>query len=817
MIEVMTKPLSDFAHKHTYVPVSGGKETYHQSKMDIRLKLTSIASDQNSRFSIYKDLILRPKNLFLVMKYLKKQDRRFHKSLLKILTSRSSVYRKVTRYKFATDQTDLESYSDNLYNFKNYLRSLKKYQKSDAELSLSYEGFEPFVNEKIYGLDLETSFSNPKISIIICTYENPQLVFSVLTSIRNLESSSPFEVILVDDGSKRNLVTEFTNLRGVHIYQLDENVGFLRAANFGASKAKGQFLWFLNDDCLLLDGAMSKLVEALESSTEVAVAGSLLLNPDLTVQEAGVQIFRSGDILQLGRNLEQNHPMLNFCREVDYVSGASFMVKREAWEALGGFDDTFAPAYFEDSDFCLRTWKSGRKVLFCHGSRVVHLEGQSFGSDANKNSQKFQLMARNQKTFDLRWKLKENIDFWESPTRGLRFFSNRASREVAVYVDHQIPYPGRDSGNLRADQIIHSLKDLGFHVVVVSRINVANLSHVQKLRDEGFELYPNWANFTQCHGVDSDQIKFFWVSRLEVLDNLYSDIRLYSKAKLIYDTVDLHFLRLKRLNESRLQTNETINAIEAELAYREQERVRSRELQLARLSDATVLVGEYEKQLIKGEVHKSKLKVLWKYVPSQMQEGIENLSNEVSLEEKSITSILFVGSFLHQPNIQAIDWFSKRIVPRLKEIGLNFRLTVVGPGATSDKVKTWDSCIEYIGWVEDLTPIYSETDFVIAPLLSGAGLKGKVLETLAMGKPLIATSVAIEGFGLEKGREYLHADTEEEFVSAICGLVGDYNLRSELSVKGREFIRNRFSKEEFTSRLRAIINDTLNSDANELS
>jgi GT2 family glycosyltransferase len=817
MLQGMNKPASDLAYRYTFISAPRGEKTYNQAKTDINLKLTSIKSAQNSKFSIYKDLILRPKNLLLVMRYLKRQDFRFLLILWKVITSRSNVYRKLSWNRFGKDQIDLRNYDDNLNNLKSYLNSLKRYQRLDTELSLTYGLLEPFVNERIYGIDLETTVDDPKISIIICTYQNPKLVVSLLTSIRNLEYSLPFEVILVDDGSKKDRVTEFINLRGVHVYQLDENVGFLRASNFGASKAKGQYLWFVNDDCLLLNGAMSTLVEALDSSTDVAVAGSLLLNPDLTIQEAGVQIFRSGEIWQMGKTLDRTHPFLGFSREVDYVSGASLMVKRETWEALGGFDETFAPAYFEDSDFCLRTWKSGKKVLFCHGSRVVHMGGQSFGSSTDPKSQKSQLLDRNKRFFDLRWKLEENTDFWESPNQGLRFFANRASREVAVFVDHQIPYPGRDSGNLRADQIIHGLKDLGFHVIVVSRINVANLNYVQKLRNEGFELHPNWESFTRCHGTDSNTIKLFWVSRLNVLDELYSSIRLYSKAKLIYDTVDLHHLRLERLNETRFGTNGTINTIEAELACREQARVRSRELQLARLSDAAVLVGEYEIQRIKDVVDKSKLKVLWKYVPNKMLEEINIVTKKDFSEEKSITSILFVGSFYHQPNIQAIDWFSERIAPRLKELGINFKLIAVGPGAANDKVKTWDSGIEYIGWVEDLKPIYSGTDFVIAPLLSGAGLKGKVLESLAMGKPLIATSVAVEGFGLEKGIEYLHADTEEEFVSAICELASDYNLRLELSRKGQEFIRNRFSKDEFTSRLRGIINEMLCLDSDALS
>lgn len=248
-----------------------------------------------------------------------------------------------------------------------------------------------------------SSESIPSVSIIIPTFDGLSLLHSCLRSIRDwVPRWLPCEVIVADDGSidgsrewTERWAAEEDNR--VVFRDADENRGFLRNCNHAAASAQGEMILFLNNDTVILPDAVEALLRIRQS-----VSGSRLLFPDGRLQEAGGMVYRDASAANIGKfDTRPSRPIYCTRRPVVYTSGAALMVPKEIWKALGGFDEYFAPAYYEDTDLCLRAQVRGVDVVYQPESNVVHFEGATSGTSTETGPKRFQLL--NQQKFADRW------------------------------------------------------------------------------------------------------------------------------------------------------------------------------------------------------------------------------------------------------------------------------------------------------------------------------------------------------------------------------------------------------------------------------
>lgn len=209
--------------------------------------------------------------------------------------------------------------------------------------------------------------------------------------------SAGIELIAVDDASPDGTGDRLESEDGVIVIRNHESIGFGASCNLGAARADRRFLCFLNSDSIVHSGWLVPLTEAAEVDG-VGVVVAELLNEDGTIQEAGCTVGRDGSTFPLGRGAEANDPTWSFSREVDYGSAACLLTRRADFEADGGFDAAFSPAYYEDADLCLRFAERGLRTVFAPASRVTHL-GYASGSVERARA----LVDRNRKTFLERW------------------------------------------------------------------------------------------------------------------------------------------------------------------------------------------------------------------------------------------------------------------------------------------------------------------------------------------------------------------------------------------------------------------------------
>jgi GT2 family glycosyltransferase len=275
---------------------------------------------------------------------------------------------------------------------------------SDAVVSITAaNGREPVVRWK---REAETP-SVPSVSIVVPCHDGIAYTRACLSSLREtLTPETAAEVIVVDDcssDSTREWVEALASEDGrFKLLSNPANLGFLRSSNRGAAEATGDILIFLNNDTIMLPAWLEPLLRVLREQPETGVVGGRLLYPDGTLQEAGGLVFADASAAKFGYgDADPEDPLYSHLREVDYVSGCLLMTPRPLFEELGGFDERFAPGFYEDADYCFAVRASGRRVYYQPESTIVHVEGGTAGTDLRAGMKRHQVL--NESTFRDKW------------------------------------------------------------------------------------------------------------------------------------------------------------------------------------------------------------------------------------------------------------------------------------------------------------------------------------------------------------------------------------------------------------------------------
>jgi GT2 family glycosyltransferase len=242
------------------------------------------------------------------------------------------------------------------------------------------------------------NFSSPLVSIIVVVRNNIHLSALCLASLLE-NAGSGYEVIVVDNGSSDETSRVLFLTANVMVIRNEDNRGFGPACMQGVGRASGSFLCFLNNDALIEAGSLSAAVQDCVEDPRIGAVGGKILNANGTLQEAGCIVWRDGRTHQYGRGDDPNLPQYAFRRSVDYCSGVFLVTPRKAFEELGGFDARYAPAYYEDVDYCMKAWASGRKVIYEPRSTVVHYENASSSDRATA----LEKVIVNHENFTSRW------------------------------------------------------------------------------------------------------------------------------------------------------------------------------------------------------------------------------------------------------------------------------------------------------------------------------------------------------------------------------------------------------------------------------
>ncbi|MCW3015136.1 MAG: glycosyl transferase, partial [Solirubrobacterales bacterium] len=245
------------------------------------------------------------------------------------------------------------------------------------------------------------TFAEPVVSIVIPVYNGAELTERCLRAVLHATDEIPYEVIVVDDGDDPEVRRLLDGLEGVVVLRNKENLGYLRSVNRGSAAARGQHILQLNNDTEPQPGCLAPLLSRLDSSPDIGIVVPKLLFPDGRLQEAGSIVWRDGNAYNYGFGAEEAAFPYNFTRDVDYGSAAAMLVRGSLWRELGGFDERFAPGYYEDVDLCFATRRHGQRVVYEPASRIIHVHGGSMGTDITVGAKRYQEINRS--TFAEKW------------------------------------------------------------------------------------------------------------------------------------------------------------------------------------------------------------------------------------------------------------------------------------------------------------------------------------------------------------------------------------------------------------------------------
>jgi GT2 family glycosyltransferase len=233
----------------------------------------------------------------------------------------------------------------------------------------------------------------PRVSIVLVLFNRAELTFGCLQSIL-ANTTTPFELIVVDNASVDDTSALLDQLDGVQIVRNADNRGFPAAVNQGARLARGDYLLLLNNDTQLLGPAIDTAVQVLGEQADAGAVGGKVLLLDGTLQEAGGILWQEAYTTFHGRGRGPDDAEFQIERNVDYCSGAFLMVRRHLFNQVGMLDEAYSPGYYEDVQLCVRLWQRGSRVVYHPHIAILHYENASSGQTGPHA-----LVERNQQIF----------------------------------------------------------------------------------------------------------------------------------------------------------------------------------------------------------------------------------------------------------------------------------------------------------------------------------------------------------------------------------------------------------------------------------
>ena len=627
----------------------------------------------------------------------------------------------------------------------------------------------------------------PDVSIVMPAHNEVKATYLALCSLLVAQNSATFEVIVVDDGSTDETTTLEKMVAGIvaGITVLHHRTPqrFIRACNAGAARAKGRYIALLNNDVEVTAGWLDALIDAFARFDQVGLVGSKLLYPNGQLQEAGGIVWGSENPWNYGNNQNPNEPRFSYARQADYLSGAALMLPTSVWEAVGGLSAEMEPMYFEDTDLAFKVRQAGFTTWFIPSSVVYHFEGMTSGTDVTTGFKKYQEV--NRPKFKRRWA----ADFAGHGEEGQHpdLEKDRGVMGRVLFIDYAPPREDRDAGSYAALQEMRLVQSLGYKVSFIST-NMAHLgSYTETLQNNGIEViyapfYLSAAEYLDHHAAEFDA---FYITRYYVAQAVLEKIRACApRAKVIFNNADLHFLRELRTARSEGDDGKLDRA----------RQTRTEEMDIIRAADVVLSYTEIEHSVIQAYTDAQATVVKCPWVVDVLDD-IPSLDNRRGLS--------FLGSFRHHPNVEGLEWFIQSVMPLLDVGQHNLDLAIYGSGMGDGMHDLASDRIHPHGFVEDVADAYNPHRISIAPLLSGAGIKGKVLSALAHGIPCIVSPIAAEGIGLRSGHDCFVADSAEEWVTAIMALNNDDALWQSISENARAYMRQTFSFERGRTMMRA--------------
>ena len=622
-----------------------------------------------------------------------------------------------------------------------------------------------------------SNYRNPKVSIVIPVYNEFEHTYNCIKSISKHSEEVEYEIIIANDCSTDLTMRINEIVTGISVISNEENLGFLKNCNNAAKHAKGKYILFLNNDTQVQENWLIPLINLIESDSKIGMVGSKLIYPDGRLQEAGGIYWKDGSAWNYGNRSNPDEPEYNYVKEVDYISGAAMMLLKDLWEEVEGFDERFVPAYCEDSDLAFAVRSKGYKVMYQPLSVVVHFEGVSNGTDVSSGVKSYQIV--NQKKLYEKWKHLLEKEHFENGKHVFQARDRTRNKKTILVIDHYVPHYDKDAGSRTVYQYLKLFVSMGFNVKFIGDNFFKHEPYTSELQQMGIEvLYGNyyennWKNWIK---INAEYIDFVFLNRPHISVKYIDFIKSNTDAKIIYYGHDLHFLR--EMREYELTGNRDL--------IKTSEYWKNKELSLMRKADVVYYPSIVEENEIKTIDNNINVKSIPAYIFDDVDEILYNIADR--------NDIMFIGGFNHKPNVDAVIWLAEEIYPIVSSYGLGIKFYIIGSNPPDEIKKYANENFIIKGFIDDdeLEKYYNTSRLSIVPLRYGAGIKGKVVEAMKHGIPVITTRVGSEGI-IESEEFLCIAESAVDFADKIIYLYNNEVKLSDMSIKSKDYVSKIFN------------------------
>lgn len=628
----------------------------------------------------------------------------------------------------------------------------------------------------------------PDLSVVVVLFNQAGLSLRTLQALAD-QRGVQFETIIIDNASADNTPELLQRTRGATVVRNTENIGFIRAARQGAALATGRYLVFLNSDAILQEGALAAALNAMQADLGIGALGGRVVLTDGGLQEAGNVIFSNGLAVGIGRNEDPFCHAARVRRTTDYVSGVFLVTPLVLWQKLGGFDEAFAPAYYEDVDYCLRVWQAGLRVVYEPAVLLEHLEWGSATGDSAKA-----LIEHNRDLFFRRysgWLTDQPAlapqpldgDMWRSP-------EDRPRRPRILVIDNEVPHMFKGGGLPRARLMLQALR--GWPVTLFPlwtahddwRAVYASLPQSVEVA-MGYGL-AGLEDFLERRQGVYDVLVVSRPPNLQALQPLrLRRPELFAGMRLVYDAEALFASReiaMAAVQGRPLTQTAAHDRISAEIA-------------LAADASDVLVVSSRDAKYFERAGHRTHI----------LSHGIAVRRNAPDLRGRS--GLLFVGA-LHPdtPNEDGLLWFVREVMPLLRlRMASPPVLSVVGV-CTSHKVAAMARAdIHILGPQDALEPHYDAARVFVAPVRFAGGVPAKVIEAVAGGVPTVASALLVRQLDWRDGIDIRSARDAQAFASSIEALLGDDTAWQRQQLAGWAQCEQRYDPDLFAQTLRRVL------------
>lgn len=575
--------------------------------------------------------------------------------------------------------------------------------------------------------------SAPVVSIIINSTNNHALQACLKSLFLNISDLYVYEVII----SSNNSDNPFKEMNGLTYVQDDKSY------NKSLAIATGKYICFLDAQTIVLPMWLESLVETMEEDDTVGCVGSKLYTSLGLIKQAGGIIDEKGHYYTYG---DYQHPSTfnyDYKRPVDFCYQTGMIVKKTDLVQINGFDHQI----YQSIDICfIIRHHLGKKIIYQPSAAVVDLQKEYLPKKSIEASAAFFLKWQSVLTAEYQF---ENLE--QAATRFL-------PKQTISVIDSYLPFFDKESGSNRLFQLLKIFKQLNYHVNFIPNDGkyVAPYYHIltSKLGIPVVYNYCGKKQFKQAIFDMIDRTEVMWISRPNLNLKYQYLVKYFPKIKWIYDTVDLHYIRLAR--QAKSETSPKI--------VKKGLKLKKLELALASAANATIAITNVEKDLLALEGIKNL------YVIPNVHD-IKEIKQPIAFTQRQ--GIVFIGGYKHKPNVDAVNWLINEIMPIVRKKLGDVPVYLLGSYPTPQVCSLNSNTVFVPGYLADVSSYFINSRIFVAPLRYGAGMKGKIGQSLEYGLPIVSTAIGVEGMNLIDDHSVLIANDTDAFANKIIKLYED--------------------------------------------